>query len=134
MEKYKKPDLGTDYSGIKTIKKYVKEMQTDYEHSYNEDILGYVLWILDDYKKMKQGDGTNFSRITKITQTNEEWLHTLNTEQKAEWLTNVINTNPCGYLLFCDECSLNDKCKEDDYPTNTETWVEWLKQPHKPFS
>ena len=69
-------------------------------------------------------------KLDSEPQTNEEWLHSLNTEQLAEWLTNVINTNPCGYLLFCDECSLNDKCKEDDYPTNTETWVEWLKQPH----
>ena len=78
------------------------------------------------YRPCEYCDGTG-----EITQTNEEWLHTLNTEQKAEWLTNVINTNPCGYLLFCDECSLNDKCKEDDYPTNAETWVEWLKQPHR---
>ena len=65
-----------------------------------------------------------------IVQTNEEHIHSLNTEQLAEWLANVINTNPCGYLLDCNECSLNDKCKEDDYPTSAEAWVEWLKQQH----
>ena len=68
----------------------------------------------------------------EIEPTNEEWLHSLNTEQLAEWLANVINTNPCGYLLDCNECSLNDKCKEDDYPTSAEAWVEWLKQPRTP--
>ena len=88
------------------------------------DTTGAMMGMTGDICFMCDGTG-------EITQTNEEWLHTLNTEQKAEWLTNVINTNPCGYLLFCDECSLNDKCKEDDYPTNTETWVEWLKQPHR---
>ena len=74
MEKYEKPDLGTEYSGIETIKKYVKEMQADYENSYNEDILGYVLWILDDYKRLKQGDGTNFSIVTKSPEELAEFI------------------------------------------------------------
>ena len=65
MEKYKKPDLGDDYSGIDFIKVNVREIRKDYEGSYNEDILESVLWILDDYKRLKQGDGTNFSRITE---------------------------------------------------------------------
>ena len=108
----KKPDLGTDYSGIETIKKYVKEMQADYENSYNEDILGYVLWILDDYKRLKQGDGTNFSRITKTP------------EALAEFIADTC------YGLF-DDVWANDGDTSCDYPeTEKNYWLAWLKQPH----
>jgi hypothetical protein len=62
--------------------------------------------------------------------TNENWLRSCDTEQLAEFLAGIINTNPCGYLLDCNECGLNDKCREDDYPTSKEAWCEWLKQPH----
>ena len=49
----KKPDLGTDYSGIDTIATMVKDIKGDYDESYYTDILDYVLWILQDYKRLK---------------------------------------------------------------------------------
>jgi hypothetical protein len=61
---------------------------------------------------------------------NEEWLRSATTEQLPEFLAGIINTNPCGYLLDCNECGLNDRCREDDYPSSKEAWCEWLKQPH----
>jgi len=113
MGKYKKPDLGTDYSGIETIKKYVKEMQADYEHSVIEDILGYVLWILDDYKKMKQGDGTNFSRITKTPEALAEFV------SKAE----ATYERCCNDGVRCDFCECQWCCV-----AGRSELIEWLKQ------
>lgn len=49
----KKPDLGKDLSGIDTIKVCLKDVAGDYSDSYYGDILEYVLWILDDYKRLK---------------------------------------------------------------------------------
>ena len=49
----KKPDLGIDYSGIDIIALMVKDIKADYEESYYADVLDYVLWILDDYKRLK---------------------------------------------------------------------------------
>ena len=118
MAKYKKPDLGTDYSGIETIKKYVKKMQADYEHSHIEDVLGYVLWILDDYKNMKQGDGTNFSRITASP------------EVLAEYLSNISTMLVCEIIGYCDKCPLSEKCEEEPLGDGDqyEVWLAWLKQ------
>ena len=67
-----------------------------------------------------------------IEQTNEEYIHSLNTEQLAELLTKVDEKFPCGTLLKCNQsCGLFEKCISDDIePTNEEAWVEWLKQPH----
>ena len=105
MAKYEKPDLGTEYIGIETIKKYVKEMQADYENSYNEDILGYVLWILDDYKKMKQGDGTNFSRITASP------------EALAEFIVKLV-----------DDCTIRHECGICHSWCDEKVISAWLKQ------
>ena len=104
----KKPDLGTDYSGIETIKKYVKKMQADYEHSHIEDILGYVLWILDDYKKMKQGNGTNFSRITKSPEALAEFISKATI---AAWFAQANSELP--------------------KPNGSREWLAWLKQESK---
>ena len=116
MEKYEKPDLGTDYSGIETIKKYVKEMQADYENSYNEDILGYVLWILDDYKRLKQGDGTNFSRITASP------------EALAKWVCEITDFCDRG----CSHCPIQKEClyNADGAGSieNEQMLLEWLKR------
>ena len=72
-----------------------------------------------------------FSRNSK-PMTNEEWLHTLNTEQKAEWLSKIKQPFPCSTFLKCDKsCGLSTQCRGDDVePTDKERWVEWLKQPH----
>lgn len=51
-----------------------------------------------------------FSRNGK-PMTNEEWLHTLNTEQLAEWLTFKRK------LIRIPE-------------TNYEAWLRWLKEKH----
>ena len=72
----------------------------------------------------------------EVEQTNEEWLHTLNTEQLAEFLSKIEEQYPCGSLLKCDvTCGYHSQCRGDDVaPTNKEAWVEWLKQPHTPIS
>lgn len=69
--------------------------------------------------------------MIKKPHTNKEWLCSCTDEQLAEFLAVVINTNPCGYLLSCNECGLNDRCREDDYPSSKEAWGEWLKQPYR---
>ena len=112
-----KPYLGKDYSEIETIKKLVKDMQSDYKNSYYEDILGYVLWILNDYKKMKQGDGTNFSRITKTP------------EALAEFMQDA--------MAYCKHCKADCATACEYYqqheivPCAGDGLVEWLKQESK---
>ena len=133
MEKYEKPDLGTEYIGIETIKKYVKEMQADYENSYNEDILGYVLWILDDYKKMKQGDGTNFSRITASPELLARWL-----EESIGCFCDTYNGEvDCGKCPIADDCDvieqkrlkqLRDNSTDNISISDKDYWLAWLKQ------
>lgn len=49
----KKPDLGKDLSGIDTIVMCLRDMKQDYGESYFADILDYVVWILQDYKRLK---------------------------------------------------------------------------------
>lgn len=49
----KKPDLGKDYSGIDTVAMVVNDIRLDYGESYFADICDYVLWILQDYKRLK---------------------------------------------------------------------------------
>lgn len=58
----------------------------------------------EDYKK-RRGE----------QQTNEEWLHTLNTEQLAELLTR-ISDNEWKYPVM---------------PSRMQEWLEWLKQPYR---
>ena len=70
-------------------------------------------------------------------QTNEKWLHSLNAEQLAEFISKIDMPFmdkapfPCGDLIECSKnCGLYSRCVKDDFPTNKEVWVEWLKQPH----
>ena len=105
MKNYKKPDLGDDYSGIETIKRVVKEVQGEYKHSVIEDILGYVLWILDDYKNMKQGDGTNFSIVTKSP------------EALAEFIVKLV-----------DDCTIRHECGICHSWCDEKVVSSWLKQ------
>lgn len=63
--------------------------------------------------------------------TNEEYIQSLTTEEKAEWLAKTFNTHPCGYLLECNHCNLTSRCSEDAYPTSAEAWAEWLKEIHE---
>ena len=76
-------------------------------------------------------------KLDSEPQTNEEWLHTLNTEQLAEFISKIDMPFmdkapfPCGDLIECSKnCGLYSRCVKDDFPTNKEVWVEWLKQPH----
>ena len=74
---------------------------------------------------------------TGEVQTNEEWFCELSTEEKAEFISKIDMPFmdkapfPCGDLIECNKnCGLYSRCVKDDFPTNKEVWVEWLKQPH----
>lgn len=54
----REPDLGKDYSGIDLIRQTVRQIRDDISPSYGADVLDAVLWILDDYKRLKQGRDT----------------------------------------------------------------------------
>ena len=62
-----------------------------------------------------------FSRNSK-PMTNEEYIHTLNTEQLAEWLSGVYWH--C-HEIDCKHCNYPWRCMEKG------DIVVWLKQPHK---
>ena len=71
--------------------------------------------------------------MVKKPMTNEEWLHTLNTEQLAEFLWNYTHD-----IIFDYERIRNPILREmplknilGDNCTKKGAWVEWLKQPHK---
>ena len=73
----------------------------------------------------------------KQPHTNEEWLKMITTEQLAEFISKIDMPFmdkapfPCGDLIECNKnCGLYSRCVKDDFPTNKEVWVEWLKQPH----
>ena len=54
-----------------------------------------------------------------VPMTNEEWLHSLNTEQLAEWIAKIVDCDCCPVKRkFCDD----NPCKI--------RFAEWLKQPH----
>ena len=68
---------------------------------------------------------------------NEEWLRQANTEQLAEFISKIDMPFmdkapfPCGDLIECNKnCGLYSRCVKDDFPTNKEVWVEWLKEKH----
>ena len=52
-----------------------------------------------------------------IAQTNEEYIHSLNTEQLAEILLAIYQDGI-------------DDCKQEWWKDTKEDFVEWLKQPH----
>ena len=67
-------------------------------------------------------DGTG-----EVDVTNEEWIHTLNAEQLAEFLYDITGYE--GICSVCEECTLSQHqgCR---YSDGVDGWVEWLKQPH----
>lgn len=76
-------------------------------------------------------------KINYYTMTNEDFLRTATTEQLAEFISKIDMPFmdkapfPCGDLIECNKnCGLYSRCVKDDFPTNKEVWVEWLKQPH----
>jgi RecJ-like exonuclease len=66
--------------------------------------------------------------MVKKPHTNEEWIHTLNTEQLAEFLADKCNEVVETVLsdASCDICDIDN----DDYWYRRADFVEWLKQPH----
>ena len=60
----------------------------------------------------------------EIEPTNEEWLHSLNTEQLAKVLLSFCQY-PCEMCKI--ECDGGNACT---YNKALNTIVEWLKQPH----
>ena len=60
--------------------------------------------------------------MVKEPMTNEEYIHSLNTEQLAEWLRGVYWH--C-HEIDCEHCNYPWRCMEKV------DIVEWLKQPHK---
>ena len=62
------------------------------------------------------------SELDKVPITNEEWIHTLNTEQLAEWLFEHADCKGC-------ECN-KDLCYQG-YDCCKLVFVEWLKEVHK---
>ena len=58
----------------------------------------------------------------EIEITNEEWFCQLPTEEKAEFLAKKCCEISCKFFLGEAE------------EIFSKYWVEWLKQPHKPFS
>ena len=75
-------------------------------------------------------DWIKWDKERKENMTNEEWLHTLNTEQLAEWICSV--REKCYYcgakqISDRDNCPFRDgKCRN-----NKHEFEMWLKQPHK---
>ena len=61
--------------------------------------------------------------------TNEEWLHSLNTEQLAEFLADKCN-EVVDTVLSDASCDIDD-IDNDDYWYRQADFVEWLKQPHQ---
>ncbi len=57
----------------------------------------------------------------EVGMTNEEWLHTLTTEEKAKWFADNF-----GFVAY-KASGGNPKRVQEDL---VEYWQEWLKQPH----
>ena len=63
----------------------------------------------------------NKEKMSKPKQmTNEEYIHSLNTEQLAKWLSN--------HVKFVYDCGLREVLPKTMYE---EDWEWWLKQPHQ---
>ena len=91
------------------LKAFCKQGETCVAHE------GYDIWKCTGFKE-------------KGAMTNEEWLHTLNTEQLAEWLANTFDL--CG--AGCRKCFIKELCFDEHInKTPNDLIVEWLKQPHK---
>ena len=68
--------------------------------------------------------------VSEVEMTNEEWLHSLNTEQLAEYLADKFNEVVDFVLHEVDENA--EDIEPDDYWYRQDVIVEWLKQPHTP--
>ena len=55
--------------------------------------------------------------------TNENWLRSCTTEQLAEWIVHLA-----------DDCTMQHECNLCNSWCDEKRVIEWLKQPHKPFS
>ena len=55
--------------------------------------------------------------------TNEEYIHSLNTEQLAEWIEKMIDCDYCPAKKLCEK----QLCKKQPCKKQIEMW---LKQPH----
>ena len=64
--------------------------------------------------------------MVKEPMTNEEYIHSLNTEQLAEWIADKINDTV--YSMSIDAWA--GDVDRDEYWQRKSEWVEWLKQPH----
>ena len=64
----------------------------------------------------------------KEPMTNEEWLHTLNTEQLAEFLADKCN-EVVETVLSDASCDIGD-IDNDDYWYRQADFVAWLKEKH----
>ena len=103
--------------------------------------VGNIKIKCDDCKFVDDCVDYGWEGCKKFTQkqpyTNEEWLKMMTTEQLAEFISKIDMPFmdkapfPCGDLIECNKnCGLYSRCVKDDFPTNKEVWVEWLKQPH----
>ncbi len=70
---------------------------------------------------VKACNPTEWDKGESKPMTNEEWLHTLNTEQLAKWLQEHMDCSNCG----CNK----DLCYKG-YDCCELAFLEWLKQPH----
>ena len=76
------------------------------------------------YGNRFNGTNGNGYQPIKREHTNEEWIHTLNTEQLARWIVKIVD---------CDYCPVKQtKCK-NNVPCIAQI-EKWLKQPHTPIS
>ena len=86
---------------------------------------GKYMREIGGYRPCEYCDGTG-----EITQTNEEWIHTLNTEQLAELICSVHEKcYYCGAKRVSEReyCPFGDgKCRN-----NKHEFAMWLKQPHR---
>ena len=86
---------------------------------------GYGMYMSDDIHVIcEQCHGSG-----EVEQTNEEWIHSMTTEQLAELLLNAIQD--------CKSCASGiDIAEKDDMPCpfggcwDVQEVLEWLKQPH----
>jgi hypothetical protein len=84
-------------------------------------------WLQGEKTKCEYCDGNSTecelvgrSECPKTPKTEQEWLHTLNTEQLAKWIAHQT-------MIALLE-NQNNHSLRMTYPAY---WVEWLKQPHK---
>jgi len=75
----------------------------------------------DDAMPILEEDCGKCHGTGEIEVTNEEYIHSLNTEQLAEWLRGVYWH--C-HEIDCEHCNYPWRCMEKV------DIVEWLKQPH----